>query len=264
MTLMVDRQLRVLVEPVQPADPNQPRIPPLVTVTRPKIGNWNSKIQPASLDLTVGRILLPVDGDSDDRLREETSLPLNQGQTAVVETHEYITMPRTVAAIGFPPSAVSRDGLLMTNPGHIDPGFAGRLQFTVINLGKKPIHLAAGMPICTLLLFSIDAPDRAYDQLFKTDKPPAPSERERLSKLSMDFLNVDQRITRSVNSGIVKAQFGVPVITAFLALVAAIAGNMIVSYASGVSELRVKIEGMEKSAAIQDFKTRLEKLEKKN
>jgi dCTP deaminase len=264
MTLMVDRELKGLVAP-QPANvPGQQQIPPLVSATKSETGKWNSKIQPASLDLTIGRILLPVEADGDDKLHEEPSLSLAQGETVVVETHEYLSLPRTVAAIGFPPATISRDGLLMTNPGHVDPGFAGRLKFTVINLGKKPIELASGKPICTLLFFSIPEPDYSYDQLDKTEKPTTPSDVALLSRLSKDFLNFNDRVKESVSSELKTAQFSTPIISGIVAIFLTIAANMIATYLSGVNDLRVKIEGLEKAIAIQDIKTRIEKLEKKN
>lgn len=264
MSLMVDRQLKALVAPEPPNVSGQQQAPPLVSATNAETGKWDSKIQPASLDLTIGRILLPIEGDSDEQPHEEPSLSLEQGETAVVETHEYLSMPRTVAAIGFPPASISRVGLLMTNPGHIDPGFAGRLKFTVINLGKKPIELASGKPICTLLFFSISAPDYSYDQLDKIEKPATPSDRALLSRLSKDFLNFNDRIKESVSSELKTAQFSTPIISGIVAIFLTIAANMIAIYLSGVNDLRVKIEGLEKAIAIQDIRTRIEKLEKKN
>jgi deoxycytidine triphosphate deaminase len=262
---MVDRDLRKLVEPDRPKVLGQQQAPPLVSATSSEIGKWDSKIQPSSLDLTVGRILLPVEGDGEDeKVHEEPSFSLAQGETVVVETQEYLCVPRTVAGIGFPPATVSRDGLLMTNPGHVDPGYSGRLKFTVINLGKKPIELAGGKPICTLLFFSIKAPDHAYDQLDNTQKPTSPSDRALLSRLSKDFLNFNDRIKESVSSGLRTAQFSTPIISGIVAIFLTIAANMIAIYLSGVNDLRVKIEGLEKAIAIQDIKTRIEKLEKKN
>ncbi|MGJ5206653.1 dCTP deaminase [Bradyrhizobium sp. HKCCYLR20261] len=263
MPLIVDRNLRQLIAAAPAVHPKQGRVAPLASATSIEVGKWNSKIQPASLDLTIGRILLPIDDTSDEAVHAETSLSLDQGETAVVETHEYLSMPRTLAAIGFPPANVSRAGLLMTNPGHIDPGFSGRLKFTVINLGKKPIQLVSGHPICTLLFFAIDAPDFAYDQLDSTEKPEAPSERSLLATLSKDFLNVNERIQDRVTASLWKAQFGLPIIGALSAVILTIITSITASWLSGVSELRTKVEGLEKSLSVKDLTARIEKLEQK-
>lgn len=263
MGLLVDREIRALVAPTPANAPGQKPPPPLVSATTAEIGKWNSKIQPASLDLTIGRILLPIE-DKDDKVREAPSVSLGQGETVVVETHEYLSMPRTVAAIGFPPAAVSRNGLLMTNPGHIDPGFQGRLKFTVINLGRQPIELASGHPICTLLVFAIPTPDYAYDQLDTTEKPTSPSDAGLLGRLSRDLLNFGDRITETAASEVRKAQISIPIITGIVAILITVFGNMAASYISGVNDLKAKVAALEKALDMKDLSGRIEKLEKKN
>ena len=261
MSLMVDREIRALVAPALATAPAQTP-PPLVSATTSEIGRWNSKIQPASLDLTIGRILLPIEGQ-DDKVREETNVSLEQGETVVVETHEFLSMPRTVAAIGFPPATVSRNGLLMTNPGHVDPGFKGRLRFTVINLGRKPIELASGNPICTLLIFSVAEPDRAYDQLDTTEKPVGPTDAVLLARLSKDFLNFSDRIKTTVAGELRTAQIATPIISGILAILLTILANIVANNLSVVNELKAKVAGLEKEVAVKDLTTRIEKLEKK-
>jgi hypothetical protein len=39
---------------------------------------------------------------------------------------------------------------------------------------------------------------------------------------------------------------------------------MVATYISGVNDLRVKIEGLERSMGVHDIRARIEKLEKKN
>jgi dCTP deaminase len=253
MALLVDRDLRTLIAPEE----SDQRPPPLVSATRPEIGIWNSKIQPASLDVAIGRILLPIEEDDTRLPQSETSVSLNQGETAVVETLEFFNVPRTIAAIGFPPAHVSRDGLLMTNPGHIDPGFKGRLTFTVINVGKKPIQLVAGKPICTLLFFSIRAPEYAYDQLDTTGKPETPSESSLLRKLSKDFLEFDSRIKTAVARDVTRAQVITPIIAGALA----VGLTLLVGYLNDIGGIKTKMEGLEKTIAAQDLKGRVDKLE---
>jgi dCTP deaminase len=258
MSLMIDRDIRALVAPAPAKIPGTTTPRPLVSATTSEIGKWDSKIQPASLDLTIGRILLPGEED-DETLHEAPSVSLGQGETVVVETHESLCMPQNVAAVGFPPATISRDGLLMTNPGHIDPGFEGTLKFTVINLGKKPIELSSGKPICTLLVFSIEKPDFAYNELDKTEKPPSPSDIAQLSRLSKDFLSFSKRIKDTVASELRNAQIRTPIISAILAILLTIVAN----YLSGVSDLKAKVASLEKSIEVTNLKVRIDKLEQK-
>ena len=86
----------------------------------------------------------------------EKEFVLHSGRTAVVTTMEEFALPNDIAAFGFPPSRVSFQGILMTNPGHVDPGYKGPLHFTVINMGSKDYVFRRRDPIVTILLFRLD------------------------------------------------------------------------------------------------------------
>src|SRR5205823_6027267 len=94
----------------------------------------SSPVQPCSLDLMIGNIFLPGAQRSEDggEWRPEAAYFLKPGQTAIVTTREHLSLPPNIAAFGFPPSHVSATGLLMTNPGHVDPGYSGQMRFTII------------------------------------------------------------------------------------------------------------------------------------
>src|SRR5687768_7061533 len=112
-------------------------------------GNWNSAdspVQPCSLDLRIGRIYLPTARDSALGSCEKplTAHTLGVGETVVVETMEVLHLPAHIGAFGFPPTSVSNVGVLVTNLGHIDPGFHGSIKFTLVNMGRKPYSLRRG------------------------------------------------------------------------------------------------------------------------
>src|ERR1017187_8781427 len=117
-----------------------------------------TQVQPASLTFAVGDIFLP--GTKPDDLggcnNPRSTYELKQGHTAVIRTREQIHLSPRQAAIGFPPSSQSLKGLLMTNPGHIDPGYSGHLHCTVINMAHSTFHLERGDPIMRVLIFQLD------------------------------------------------------------------------------------------------------------
>src|SRR2546430_1903946 len=94
----------------------------------PAPSNWteaNSPVQPSSIDLHIGKISVPAEHTAQEPTKMSHGRhPLPPGQTAVVTTLEHLHMTRNLAAVGFPPSHVSVQGILMTNPGHVDPGYA--------------------------------------------------------------------------------------------------------------------------------------------
>jgi hypothetical protein len=112
------------------------------------------------------------------------------------------------------------------------------------------------------LFFSIEAPDRAYDQLETLEKPPSPSDRVLLQRLSKDFLNFDERVKGTVARELKTAQFSTPIVSGVLAIFLTIVANMVATYLSGVNDLRTKLEGLEKALAVNELKSRVEKLEK--
>jgi len=220
-----------------------------------------SPVQPASLDLRIGRIYLPGVaaaelGSVQNPLR---GWSLHTGHTAVVVTREVLHLPHDLAAIGFPPSSVSSQGLLMTNPGHVDPGYEGPLRFTVINMGKESYPLQEGAPIVTLLLFRLASnayrawPDRGNPQ------GRQPTEEE-ISKLSADFVDVEKRASAIAQRTLWTAGIGATVVAGAVSLV--------LGWVGGVSDLRTKVAELESKLGVatlqrtvQDLDSRLKTVE---
>lgn len=160
--------------------------------------DWYSKdspTQPASLDLTVGQIFLPCTEDQNKHglPQGETQHVLEPGRTAIVLTREELQMPDDLVAIGFPPSKVSVQGFLMTNPGQVDPGYRGRLRFTVINMGRKKFVLREGDPIVSLIFNKMTEPAHSGWLARHSGHPGGPITWENLNRVSSDFLSVESR-----------------------------------------------------------------------
>jgi dCTP deaminase len=146
--IITDGELQKLIE--------QKNEPLLTDFEPPK--EWKAKdslVQPCSIDLHIGDIFQPgiKSGKAGSAGTPKSELVLRTGQTAIVATQESIHLPGDYAGFGFPPSHISSRALLMTNPGHIDPGYSGKLQFTVINMGREDYVLRRKDLIVTLLIF---------------------------------------------------------------------------------------------------------------
>jgi dCTP deaminase len=165
----------------------------------------DSPVQPASLDLRVGDIYVPgvKPNESGGLERPKESHILKAGQTAVVFTKETIKIPDDLGAIGFPPTHISDNGILMTNPGHVDPGFTGQLSFTIINMGKEPFCIRRDDLIVTLVFFKLGGPAyRSYNQRNPTASAEGRPDlrQDRLDRLAPDMLNVDSRVKKITKS----------------------------------------------------------------
>lgn len=153
-----------------------------------------SPIQASSIDLRIGNIYLPGEKETDlgGAQNPRESYTLETGETAVVTSMERLQLPSDIAGFGFPPSSVSFKGLLMTNPGHVDPGYTGVMRFTVINMAKDPYPLERGQKIVTLLLFRLSQPSHA-DWSTRNPAGSALPNHAAISRLSRDFVDVQKR-----------------------------------------------------------------------
>src|SRR5262249_48507510 len=149
----------------------------------------SSPIQPASVDLRIGDIFLPgkKEDEPGSKPKPLSEFTLKTGQTAVVTTKEKLNFPDNIAGIGFPPSSVSFSGLLMTNPGHIDPGYKGFMRFTVINMAKDDFILKRGDRIVRVLVFRLSASAHS-DWSKRHPEGSQPPKQDEISRLSEDFV----------------------------------------------------------------------------
>jgi deoxycytidine triphosphate deaminase len=213
-----------------------------------------SPIQPASVDLRIGGIYIPGTkaGDLGSEGKPRTEYSLKTGHMAIVSTQEKLGLPSNVAAIGFPPSHVSMAGLLMTNPGHVDPGYAGPMRFTVINMGTDPYPLKSGNEIVTLLLFELS--DKAHkDWVGRGNGPGVSPTQEDINRLSMDFVEVEKRAQQISKSIVTKAGL----VGSTLGAVAGIIAVLIGYWLAGVGEQRDRISELEQAQGLAKFESRL-------
>jgi len=177
----------------------------------------DSPVQASAIDLHIGQIFIPGTKKDDEggEKKPKSSHWLQTGETAVVTTKEVLHFPPDLAGLGFPPSRVSFKGLLMTNPGHVDPGYQGVMRFTVINMAKEAYHLGAGDRIVRLLLFKMEYGAEAdwHKRNPGGSHPPTQAE---INLLSKDFVNVERRAKRIAKEQGVKTGL---IITAALGLV---------------------------------------------
>ena len=199
MSVLVDHEINSLLS----------KNPTLVTNVPPNaFSKAEDRIQAASLDLTIGEIFTPAreragPGDVDAPFSELTLL---QGHTAVVRTLETLNLGPDLIAIGFPPASMSVRGLLITNPGLVDPGYHGPLHLTVINMSQVPFQLRKGDRIIRVIFINLTSKPSAPYDLRHPGMNKSPITAELLARLSSDFLDVERRSKKIANEAITKAQ----------------------------------------------------------
>lgn len=79
------------------------------------------------------------------------------GQFAFLQTEEKVTIPPEVMGFISIKATYKLKGLVNVSGFHVDPGWSGRLIFTVFNAGPATIHLERGLPAFLLWIADLDA-----------------------------------------------------------------------------------------------------------
>jgi len=191
----------------------------------------DSPVQASSVDLHIGNIYIPgaKERSTGGAQKPKSDHVLQTGETAVVTTKETLHLPGTVAGFGFPPSRVSFRGLLMTNPGHVDPGYEGVMRFAVINMAREPYSLRRGDRIATLLLFDLE---HAVHSDWRRRNPggevkgPSPISQANIDRLSKDFVDVEKRARKiATEKGVQWTLIVTSVVAILVALFQALGGG---------------------------------------
>lgn len=218
-----------------------------------------SPIQPASLDLHVGKIYVPENGDSPGGINEplRNSHSLHPGETALIEVNEKLSIPRDMTAIAFPPASMTVNGIIMTNPGIVDPGYEGRLTGVLINMGKDTYEIREGDIVFSLIILSLNK-ESTSSYIDRKGRKIRYVTNEQYSKLSKDFLNIEKRIECQLSSA--KSELNkrgatwVAAITAIAALLAA-ALPVVTNYQTvykEIASIRKDIDSIKETPAIKN------------
>jgi dCTP deaminase len=226
-----------------------------------------SPIQTASIDLTIGRVWVPEvelgNPGAFDKPLDEYSLP--PGHTAIVDTREKLSLPLDIAAIGFPPSHVSDKGILMTNPGHVDPGYKGPLTFTVINMGRKHYSLKSGDGIVTILLFQLSHQAKAGWSDRRNGAEGKGVTEGVLSALSADIVDVEKRAEKVAGREGRRTAIWVavaPVLVGLVALIGIYLGTQATANQK-ITDLSEKLSVTQEKLNRLDLERRVKQLEQK-
>jgi len=142
---------------------------------------FNDCFQPSSYDMRIGAII----SGEDYKNKEGDEIFLESGGIATIITIEEVHLPLDICATVFPPNFLSLQGVLILNPGHVDPGFEGPLTARIINLQKTKLHLRVGDRIITIVFQYLSQPtSKPYEKKWSS-RELRELEIRRLSQQSM-------------------------------------------------------------------------------
>ena len=169
-------------------------------VISPPLPDNGDQIQPASIDLRLGGSIWtqkePVNGEPNDgaindtseasfrrymaEYTEHTSIAntggflLRPGDFIITETLEHIRLSRLLSGRVEGKSRLARMGVgvHLTAP-KIDPGFNNHITLELFHMGRRPVFLQHGTPICTLLVERLGLPaGNQYRGIFNLGEHP--------------------------------------------------------------------------------------------
>ncbi len=93
---------------------------------------------------------------------EQFTIP--PGQLAILITEETIKVPTDLLAFISIKASIKFKGLVNVSGFHVDPGFNGKLKFSVYNAGSEGLVLERGQPAFSIWFATFDRPtDLAYN-----------------------------------------------------------------------------------------------------
>ncbi len=105
------------------------------------------RVKNASYELTLGDQVFQTNSKSGqkDKLTEKTSqVIIEPGQFALLLTEEVVRIPKNKLAFISVKFKEKKKGLVNISGFHVDPGFHGKIKFSVYNAGPGPIVLDKG------------------------------------------------------------------------------------------------------------------------
>ncbi len=124
----------------------------------------SENIDCAAYTLTIGRevYVSPTDETLDPKsktkrhLADGEAFTIPPGQFAFLLTEEMVSVPADAIAFISIRARIKFRGLVNVSGFHVDPGFRGRLIFSVFNAGPVTVHLQQGQQIFLIWYASLD------------------------------------------------------------------------------------------------------------
>lgn len=116
------------------------------------------KVRPANYDLRLGDQYYISSEKHPKRLKEGGFLVIEPGDFAILTTHEYMYVPDDLLGLISLRYKYKKIGLINISGFHVDPGYVGKLSFSVYNAGPKSVILKHKEPVFMILFDKLEEP----------------------------------------------------------------------------------------------------------
>src|SRR5258708_891256 len=139
------------------------------------------------------------------RLVEGEGFTIPQGQFAFLITEETVQVPRDAMAFISIKGKINFKGLVNVSGFHVDPGFHGRLVFSVFNAGPTVIHLKRGQDCFLIWYASLEEASKKHKVGFHNPSlspdliNALPGELQSLEGLFRKMKDVEERLDERIS-----------------------------------------------------------------
>ncbi|WP_180103438.1 deoxycytidine triphosphate deaminase [Acinetobacter sp. YH12134] len=160
----------------------------------------DTAIDCASLVLTIGKeVYITPNSESDTKVKkiltaDEPQFIIPKGQFALLITEEEVHVPNeNIAFISFK-AKYKYKGLINVSGFHVDPGWRGKLTFSVYNAGPSDVVLEKGNPFALIWYADLDqegiiAGNYSNNKYVKKDKPITSISSDKITDMTGDIFS---------------------------------------------------------------------------
>lgn len=133
------------------------------------VGFHPDRVTTACYELGLGRETCITSPSTQRKIHDAAEqIIIPPGQFGLLITEETVHIPADILALISIKSSVKIRGLINVSGFHVDPGFQGKLKFSVYNAGSNPVVLEVGKPLFPIWFCRLAMPDKEpYDGVHK-------------------------------------------------------------------------------------------------
>lgn len=124
------------------------------------ISNFDpNRLKSTAYELAMGDQAYVTTDETKKTYKQGEQVVIRPGQFAVLITDEKVNIPLGLIAFISIKFSIKFEGLVNVSGFHVDPGFKGRIKFSVYNAGSQNVVISSGQPIFQIWFAALDSSD---------------------------------------------------------------------------------------------------------
>lgn len=182
-------------------------------------GFQENNLNGTSYELCLGDEVY-ISGNNYPDLLSNTNRFINipSGQFALLITKEYVRLPLNILGLISIKFGKKAQGLVNISGFHVDPGFEGKLVFSVFNAGPSDVVLEYGEPVFMIFFYKLDHNAKPYTGSAQYQKTLPRQIVASLKGTTASLSQVDKRLSRIETTEKLYRGFLIALVVGFITL----------------------------------------------